>query len=261
VLDHAAMLDRRRAGEVATASRIVEEGFVLADGRLEISHAQLLEERPVRMLSAFGLAQRYDVGLSARAQRLIKQHLELIDDAFRENPEAAGIFRQILRAKNRVYRTLAAMNELGVLGAYLPEFGEIVGLWQQDLYHTYTVDAHSLFLVEQLRRLEKGRYVGELDLASELIREAPMLDVLYLGCLLHDIGKGKGGRHSSRGAEIVPEIGRRLGLTSEEVAPRGEPSKAPNPLPDDGGGHSQRLPRGLDHVEGGPPREALPEYR
>jgi [protein-PII] uridylyltransferase len=109
------------------------------------------------------------------------------------------------------------MNELGVLGAYIPEFGEIVGLWQQDLYHTYTVDAHSLFLVEQLRRLEKGRYIDELELATELIRETPMLDVLYLGCLLHDIGKGKGGSHAARGARMIPEIGRRMGLTTEEI--------------------------------------------
>jgi [protein-PII] uridylyltransferase len=216
-IDHALRLTERRTGREPAAWRAVEEGFVLADRRLEIPHAQILRDRPVRLLSSFEVAQRYGVERSSRPQGLIRQNLGLVDSSFRSDPEAATIFRGILQAENRVYRTIASMNELGVLGAYLPEFGDIVGLWQQDLYHTYTVDAHSLFLIEQLRRLKKGLLGEQFRLPAELIREVRAWDVLFLGCLLHDIGKGKGGGHSERGAQMVPDIARRLGLTEEET--------------------------------------------
>jgi [protein-PII] uridylyltransferase len=217
IIDHACRLAERRVGRGSAERRAVEDGFVLVEDRLEIPHPQMIEERPVRLLSVFAVAQRYEVALSTRAQRTVREHLHLLDEGFRRDPEAATVFRDILRAPNRVYRTLSAMNQLGVLGLYLPEFGDLVGLWQQDLYHTYTVDAHSLFLVEQLRRLEKGRFEAELPLATELVREQRRRDVLFLGCLLHDIGKGKGGGHSERGAKMIPEIGKRLGLTEEET--------------------------------------------
>ena len=132
-------------------------------------------------------------------------------------PAAAGVLRQILDSPLRVYRTLGVMNELGVLAAYLPEFAHLVGLWQQNLYHTYTVDIHSLFLVEQLRRIWKGEHRDTLPLATELIREVRRPFVLYLSCILHDIGKGRGGGHCERGAALVPEIAKRLGLPPDEA--------------------------------------------
>ncbi len=214
VIDHARLLVARR-GRRRPASRPTEEGFAIADGRLEIPHESLLAERPVRILSAFAVAQAEEVTLSPRAQRMIRQNLQRVDDALRKDPEAASVFRRILKAPTRVYRTLVAMNELGVLGAWLPEFGLLVGLWQHDLYHTYTVDAHSLFLVEQLRRMLRNRFAEELPFATELMQEVRDPSVLYLGCILHDIGKGRGGSHSSRGAALVPEIARRLGIDAD----------------------------------------------
>ncbi|MEE8558957.1 MAG: [protein-PII] uridylyltransferase, partial [Myxococcota bacterium] len=212
---HVSRLDQRRKGQEPAPWRAVEEGFVLALDQLEIPHAEMLRERPVRLLSAFAVAQRYEASLSTRAQRLVRQNLGLVEQLQRE-PEASRVFREILTAENHVYRTLTAMNEVGVLGAYLPEFAALVGMWQHDLYHTYTVDVHSLFLVEQLRRLLKGRFGTELPLATELIRETPDLEMLYLGCMLHDIGKGQGGGHSERGAKMVPPLARRLGLSRAE---------------------------------------------
>ncbi len=218
VIDHALCSERLRRGPLEHVAHALADGFALVDGRLEIPHASLLEERPVRLLSAFAIAQHHDVELSARAQRLVRQHLDLVDDAFRKDPEAATLFRQILRAATRVYRTLETMDELGLLGAYLPEFGRLVGLWQQDMYHTYTVDVHSLFLVEQLRRLRKGNFREELPFASSLVREVRAPELIYLGCMLHDIGKGLGGGHSERGAAMIPAIAQRLGLSDEEQA-------------------------------------------
>jgi [protein-PII] uridylyltransferase len=217
VRDHALDMDRRRRGAPPGAARSVEEGFAIVDDRLEIPRGDMLLERPARLFSALAIAQRHDVDLSARAQRLLRQYASLIDERFCEDPESARLFREIVCAPRRVYRTLSLMTELGLLGRYIPEFGLLIGLWQQDMYHTYTVDVHSLFLVEQLRRLRRGRYDEVLPLASELIREVGRPLVLYLSCLLHDIGKGRGGAHSAKGAALVPPICKRLGLNDEET--------------------------------------------
>ena len=215
-IDHARQLVSQRHQPSQHAPHPVAEGFAISNGRLEIPATSLLQERPMRLLSAFAVAQHHDVELSVRAQRLIRQNLALVDDGFRADPEASAFFRQILGAPTRVYRTLQTMDEVGLLGAYIPEFAHLVGMWQQDMYHTYTVDIHSLFLVEQLRRVQRGRYRAELPLATELMREVRSPVLLYLGCILHDIGKGRGGGHSGKGAQMIPDLARRLGLSPDE---------------------------------------------
>jgi len=217
VLDHAQEVRASRLTSGRHMPQPVAEGFAISNGRLEIPAASLVDERPVRLLAAFAVAQHHDVELSARAQRLIRQKLALVDDAFRADPEAGAVFRQILSSPTRVYRSLQLMDETGLLGAYIPEFAHLVGMWQQDLYHTYTVDVHSLFLVEQLRRIQRGRYRKELPLATELMREVRNPLWLYLGCILHDIGKGRGGGHSGKGATLIPDLAERLGMGPEET--------------------------------------------
>jgi [protein-PII] uridylyltransferase len=217
-IDHALQLSSQRRQPLDGKPHPVAEGFAISNGRLEIPAASLLQERPMRLLAAFAVAQHHDVELSARAQRLVRQNLSLVDDAFRADPEASAFFRQLLGAPTRVYRTLQTMDEVGLLGAYIPEFAHLVGMWQQDMYHTYTVDIHSLFLVEQLRRVQRGRYRAELPLATELMREVRSPVLLYLGCILHDIGKGRGGGHSGKGAQMIPDLAKRLGLNAEENA-------------------------------------------
>ena len=215
VIDHARQVRAARLPSGRHMPDPVAEGFAITAGRLEIPAASLVDERPVRLLAAFAVAQHHDVELSTRAQRLVRQKLALVDDGFRANPEASALFQQILSSPTRVYRTLATMDEVGLLGAYIPEFAHLVGMWQQDMYHTYTVDIHSLFLVEQLRRIQRGRYRKELPLATELMREVRNPVWLYLGCLLHDIGKGHGGGHSGKGAGMIPVVSERLGLGAE----------------------------------------------
>ena len=215
VIAHARQLRAARQPSGRYIPDAVAEGFAISSGRLEIPAASLIDERPVRLLAAFAVAQHHDVELSTRAQRLLRQKLSLVDDAFRVDPEASALFLQILSAPTRVYRTLQLMDEVGLLGAYLPEFAHVVGMWQQDMYHTYTVDIHSLFLVEQLRRILRGRYRTQLPLATELMREVRNPVWLYLACVLHDIGKGRGGGHSGKGAALVPAIAKRLGLGEE----------------------------------------------
>ena len=201
-----------------SASQSVEEGFRVAAGQLEIPHAALLRERPLRLLLAFAVAQDHDVPLSRAARRLIREQLPLVDERFRVDAAASAVLLRILSSPRRVMRSLIAMNEVGLLGRYLPEWEHIVCRWQHVIYHTYTVDVHSIFLVEALRRLWQGKYAQLVPDLTELVQSAPDLPMVYLGCLLHDIGKGYGGDHSSIGAELGEKCLERLGLAPERAA-------------------------------------------
>lgn len=200
-----------------TPAREVAEGFRVADGHLEIPHVAHLRERPLRLLSAYAVAQDEEVQLSRTARRLVRENLDLIDDRLRADPEASAIFLRVLEGSHRVMRTLTEMNEDGLLGTFLPEWEHIVCRWQHVIYHIYTVDVHSIFLVEELRRLGKGEYEEALPDLTTLMQGAADVPVLFLGCLLHDIGKGFGGDHSNRGAERARTCVERLSLSPERV--------------------------------------------
>ncbi|MDJ0847413.1 MAG: [protein-PII] uridylyltransferase [Myxococcota bacterium] len=193
--------------------RQVEAGLRIADGQLEIPHARQLREDPVQLLLAFAVAQEHDVRLTRKARRLVREQLDLVDDEFRRDPRARATFFRILESEHRVMRSLRAMNEVGLLAAFLPEWEHIVCRWQHVMYHTYTVDVHSIFLVEELRRLWLGRYRDTYPELTDLMHSVDDRAVLFLGCLLHDIGKGFGGDHSSRGVERAIPCVERLGLS------------------------------------------------
>jgi [protein-PII] uridylyltransferase len=197
--------------------RELEGGYRIVDGRLEIPHTSFLSERPVRVLEAFAVAQEHEVPLTRKALRLIRENLHRVNDEYRTDPECIAIFMQILNSEKRVMRSLMAMNEVGLLARFLPEWEQIVYRWQHVMYHTYTVDVHSIFLVEELRRLWRGHYEKEQPELTELMRAVDDRPVLFLGCLLHDIGKGLGGDHSMLGAERARRCVERLGLDAERV--------------------------------------------
>jgi [protein-PII] uridylyltransferase len=199
---------RRRA-------RDVEHGLRIADGQLEVPHGLQLRRDPLLLLRTFAVAQHHDVPLTRKARRMIRENLDLIDDDYRCNPAAVAIFFEILRAERRVARTLVSMNEVGLLGRFLPEWEHIVNRWQHVMYHTYTVDVHSIFLVEEVRRLWKGDFEKELPSLTQLVRDEEDLLPLILGCLLHDIGKGLGGDHSPKGAVLARQCLERLGADAE----------------------------------------------
>ncbi len=202
----------------AAPSVVVEEGFRVGGDQLEIPHAALLREKPLRLLLAFAVAQDHDVPLSRAARRVLREHVHLVDDRFRTDPEATAVLVRILSSPRRVMRSLIAMNESGLLGRFLPEWEHIVCRWQHVIYHTYTVDVHSIFLVEELRRLWQGKYATLVPDLSELVHTTEDLPMVYLGCLLHDIGKGYGGDHSAIGAELGEKCLARLGLPEERAA-------------------------------------------
>lgn len=195
----------------------VERGLRIAQGQLEIPHVRQIREDPMLMLDVFTVAQKHDVPLTRKARRLVRENLQLIDEEFRTSPKAVETFIGLLSAERRVTRTLTAMNEVGVLERFLPEWAHIVCRWQHVMYHTYTVDVHSIFLIEELRRLTKGDYASELPDLTELMAGVEDPIAIYLGCLFHDIGKGFGGNHSSKGAVRTRTCLERMGLDSELV--------------------------------------------
>jgi [protein-PII] uridylyltransferase len=202
----------------ALMGRAIRPGVRLANGSLSISSAAVLTEAPLNLLVLFRDAQRHGVGLSNGTKRLLRQHLHLIDAGFRGSPEAAEVFAEILGWKSSVYETLLEMHKLGVLGAYIPEFGQLLCMPQHDLYHIYTVDEHSLMGVRELERLRDGRYKVELPLLTQVVREVDTIEMLFLGMMFHDVGKGQGGGHSEKGADIARHIAQRLHLNEDDAA-------------------------------------------
>lgn len=195
----------------------VEDGFGLLRGSLTIPHAAHLVEAPIRLLRAFRIAQKHEVGLSRIAQRLVRENLARFDESVRTSEEASQLFQEILASESRVMRTLMSMNEVGLLSQLMPEWAHIVCRWQHVIYHTYTVDVHSIFLVEELRRLWRGKYARAMPELTELMQEVDDRPALFLGCLLHDIGKGFGGDHSNKGVVRATPVVERLGFSKERA--------------------------------------------
>ena len=195
----------------------VEDGFRVLNDQLFIPHAAHLREDPLRLLRVFLIAQRHQLGLSRMAQRLVRENLSLLDESVRSSSEASELFMRILESETRVMRTLMLMNEVGLLAQLMPEWAHIVCRWQHVIYHTYTVDVHSIFLVEELRRLWRGKHARAMPELTELMQEVDDRGVLFLGCLLHDIGKGFGGDHSNKGVVRAKPAIERLGLSKDRA--------------------------------------------
>jgi [protein-PII] uridylyltransferase len=176
--------------------------FQSRNGYLEVADEQVFAREPSALLEMFLLLeQNLNLrGVNARTIALVKQHLWLIDEEFRQNPRHHRLFLDILRAPQGVTRTLKRMNTYGVLGLYIPAFGRVVGRMQYDLFHAYTVDAHTLFVVENLRRFALPRFDHEFPSCSAVMQRLERPEVAYLAGLFHDIAKGRGGDHSELGA-------------------------------------------------------------
>ena len=132
--------------------------------------------------------------------RAVGRSLWLIDEEFRQNPRNHRLFLEILRAPRGVTHELRRMNNYGVLGRYIPAFGRVVGRMQYDLFHAYTVDAHTLFVVSNARRLAIPEFNRELPLVSPIMQSLARQEIVYLAALFHDLAKGRGGDHSELGA-------------------------------------------------------------
>jgi len=176
--------------------------FQVRSGSLEARSEDVFVRTPSALLELFVLLQQNaDIkGVRASTMRAVARSLWLIDEEFRQNPRHHRLFLDILRAPVGVTHELRRMNTYGVLGRYIPAFGRIVGRMQYDLFHAYTVDAHTLFVVSNLRRLAIPRYDHELPELSRIMQQLPRPEVAYLAALFHDIAKGRGGDHSELGS-------------------------------------------------------------
>ena len=176
--------------------------FQIRNDYLEVTHAEVFARNPSALLELFVLLQQHPElrGVRAETIRLIGTHVWLIDEEFRQNPRHHRLFIEILCAPVGVTHELRRMNLYGVLGRYIPAFGRVVGRMQYDLFHAYTVDAHTLFVVSNLRRFAMPKFNDEFPALSQIMQSLPRQEVAYLAALFHDIAKGRGGDHSELGA-------------------------------------------------------------
>ena len=176
--------------------------FQVRNDYLEAIGDEIFLRTPAAILELFQLLQQHPElkGVRAATIRSLQRHLWLIDEEFRQNPRHHRLFLEILREPEGVTRALRRMNLYGVLGRYIPAFGRVVGRMQYDLFHAYTVDAHTLFVVRNLRRFALPRFEHEFPKLSALFRTLPSPELAYLAALFHDIAKGRGGDHSELGA-------------------------------------------------------------
>lgn len=197
----------------------LNERFQLRNQYIETVNDQVFADYPPAILEIFVLMTRdlSILGPRAKTIRLLREHRHLIDSEFRKDPRCTRLFLELMRAPVRLTTTLRRMARYGILGRYLPEFGRIIGQMQFDLFHTLTVDAHSLLLVKFLRSFSYGKSKTQFPVASRLIQTIPKKELLYLAGIFHDIGKGRGGDHSHLGAEDARQFCRLHGLGKEET--------------------------------------------
>lgn len=182
--------------------RPLNSRFQVRNDYIEAAHPNVFKRTPFAIMEIFVLmAQHPEIkGVRADTIRLLRDHRYLIDDDFRNDIRNTSLFIELFKSEQGIHRNLRRMNRYGILGRYLPEFGTIVGQMQHDLFHIYTVDAHTLNLIKHLRKLKWPELAEKFPLASKVIDKLPKPELIYLAGLYHDIGKGRGGDHSELGA-------------------------------------------------------------
>ena len=198
--------------------RTLRDGVRISKDHITITRPEILKSVPGNLIVIFAEMQKHRCSLSHESRELMREHLGLIDDRFRRSAAANVAFFQILKWKEGVYETLLEMHRSGVLGAFIPEFGRLLCMVLHDAYHIYTVDQHSLRLIQEIERLKGGEFKDSMPLLTQLAREAEKIELLYLGLMFHDIGKGFGGGHSERGAAMVQQIAERMRLNVDDGA-------------------------------------------
>ena len=190
--------DKPRRDKIESVNR----DFVLRNKHIECENPGVFRNNPAALLEMFVLiAHREDIeGVSASTIRLIRESLDLIDDEFRRDPDITQLFMRLLKAPFKVVTQLTRMRRYGVLARYIPEFGQVVGQMQHDLFHIYTVDAHTMMVIGNMRRFRYPQAIEQTPVAYHCVNAIPKPELLYIAGLYHDIGKGRGGDHSQLGA-------------------------------------------------------------
>jgi [protein-PII] uridylyltransferase len=191
--------------------------FAIESDRITVKSDQAFQRDPVNLIRLFWLADRYNRAIHPYASRLVTRSLKLINRKLRDDAEANRLFLDILTSKNAPEVVLRRMNEAGVLGLFIPEFGRIVAMMQFNMYHHYTVDEHLLRTIGVLAEIDAGRVEAEHPLANSMFATIQNRRALYVALLLHDIAKGRPEDHSLVGARIARKLGPRFGLNEAET--------------------------------------------
>jgi len=191
--------------------------FRIDNGRLNVADAEVFKRDPVNLIRFFAKAEQTGAFFHPNAVRLLRRSLRLIDDRLRNDAEANRIFLGLLCSEKNPETTLRRMNEAGVLGRFVPEFGKVVSMMQFNMYHHYTVDEHLIRTVGVLADIEHGAAAEPHPLSTSIIKTIQHRRALYVAAFLHDIAKGRMEDHSEVGARIARELCPRLGMSAAET--------------------------------------------
>jgi [protein-PII] uridylyltransferase len=197
--------ERFVTGDTACKVTPINDKFIAINGYLEAVNESIFEQYPLALLEVFLILQLNPslLGIRATTIRLIRKNLHLIDTTFRQNKTANRLFIEIFRRQRGLTHELRRMNRYGVLAAYLPCFANIVARMQYDLFHIYTVDEHTLFVIRNLRRFSLEAHINEFPLCNTVFLLIAKPELLYIAALFHDIAKGRSGDHSAIGEDIA----------------------------------------------------------
>ena len=199
------------------------DGMIIQGKRIAPATPDLFERQPIAMLQLFQLAQERDLDIHPEALRAVAQNLRRVDAELREDQAANALFLQMLTARKDPSTALRRMNEAGLLGRFLPEFGRVVAQMEHSLYHIYTIDEHTIRAIGVLHQIETGQLADELPLATSLMPQGALAHrAAIVALLFHDLGKARGGDHSEIGAQMV---------APRRAAARPEPTSRSRPSP------------------------------
>jgi [protein-PII] uridylyltransferase len=210
-------LSRLLPGRAPRRQALEEPGFHIDGGRLSVDGPQTFEADPANLIRLFKIADQRDLDLHPDAFTAATRALSLITSKVRRDPATAALFLDVLARGRDPRRTLELMNEAGVLGRYLPEFGRIVAQMQFNMYHSYTVDEHTLRAVGVIANIAAGRMAEEHPLATTIFPLIEDREALFLAMLLHDTGKGGVGGQEKAGARAARQACERMGLERSKI--------------------------------------------
>ena len=202
---------RRRAGSLDA------DDFVVENDRIRLRDDGAFERDPVNLIRLFWLADRHNLPIHPDATRLATRSLKLVGQSVRDDAEANELFLDILTSRNAPEVVLRRMNEAGVLGRFVPDFGRVVAMMQFNMYHHYTVDEHLIRSIGVLADIDARRVEKEHPLSHRIVDTVQNRRALYVAMFLHDIAKGRPEDHSVAGAAIARKLGPRFGLDAAET--------------------------------------------
>ncbi len=224
-----AQLEERQAKDIPRLSRLFQgftsrprklkgsRDFVVEHGRINVADEAVFERDPVNLIRIFREAGRNNLPFHPDAMRLIAKSLKRIDRAVQHDAEANRLFLDILQSPETAERVLRNMNEAGVLGRFIPEFGKIIAMMQFNMYHHYTVDEHLIRTVGVFCALRSGQIADDHPLSRDILPTIKDITVLSVAILLHDIAKGRPEDHSIAGARLARRLCPRLGLSPHQT--------------------------------------------